>query len=113
MFFNIKEIRKNDISKDLLLDLIESLYNNVNNNKAQNIILNEYVQDLIQDQNILNQYSFTLSKIPVSLNDISIISEDGELLLTPKNIVEINNNKITIKSNKVKTGINFYVTYKH
>lgn len=113
MYFDINEIRKNDVTKEVLLDLIEALYNNINNNKAQNIILNEYVTNSIQDKSVLSQYSFTLSKIPTSINDISIISEDGELIITPKYIIEIDKTKVVIKNNKIKNGMNFYVTYKH
>lgn len=113
MYLDINEIRKNDVTKELLLDLIEVLYNNINNNKYQNIIINEYVNTLIQDPNVLNQYSFTLSKTPISMNDILITSEDGELVLTPKHIVEVDKTKVTIKNNKLKNSMNLFVTFKH
>ncbi|MGL5716652.1 hypothetical protein [Cetobacterium sp.] len=113
MYLDINEIRKNDVTKELLLDIIEAIYNNLNNNKYQNIIINEYVTDILQDTSILNQYSFTLSKVPISINDISIVSEDGELILTPKHIVEIDKTRVTIKNNKIKSGMNFFVTFKH
>lgn len=112
MTIDFESVKKQSLTKDLLLSLIEKIYLIVKNERTPNIILNEFVDNMSLD-NTNNIYQIILGSAPLSINDILIVSESGDIIITPNNIIEINKNIIKFTHPKIKNKLNFFVTYKY
>lgn len=112
MNINFENIRKGQITKDLILTLLEKLYLIIKSEKTVNIVINEFVENMSLDEST-NIYSISLINNPLTINDILIYSENGEIVITPKYIQSINKNEIKFSHPKIKNKINFFVTYKY
>lgn len=112
MTIDFENIKRNNITKELIISLIEKIYLMVKSEKEQNIVINEFVDDMSTDSKT-NHYTISLANNPISMNDIMIFSENGELVITPKNILSLDKNKVTFTNSKIKNKMNFYVTYKY
>ena len=94
MTIDFENIKRNNITKELIISLIEKIYLMVKSEKEQNIVINEFVDDMSTDSKT-NYYTISLANNPISVNDIMIFSEDGELVITPKNTLSLHKNKVT------------------
>lgn len=112
MFIDFNLIKKQSITKEFLLELIEKLYSKINSAVPQNIVINEFVDNVSIDV-ATGKFEIELENPPISKNDIFIVSENGEVIVTPIHIKEINKNKISFFHQKIKGKINFFVTYKY
>ncbi|MGL5963922.1 MAG: hypothetical protein ACRCZ2_05975 [Fusobacteriaceae bacterium] len=113
MVIDFNELKKQNIDTGALLHIIEIMYNEVKNVSTPNIIFNEFVDSLESDNKAHATFSFYLSKVPSSVNDIQIISEDGGITITPSSIVDVVGNKITFKNLQINNDTALYVTYKY
>lgn len=109
---NFENIRKQSITKELLLSLIEKLYHQLNLKKITHITINELVDNVKFDKDT-NCYVLTLMNAPVSYNDLIITSYDGKINVTPQFIKKIVLNRVFIQHNKIKELQNYFVTYKY
>lgn len=112
MTIDFENIKSGSVTKELILSVLEKLYLIIKSETPQNIIINEYVDNMIVTTNS-NIYTITLKNNPISVNDIFIVSENGETIITPFHIQSLEENKVYFISNKIKNKINFFVTYKY
>lgn len=112
MTIDFKMLENQDIDVYVLLELIKAMYVEMKATATNNLILNEYT-DNIQQTLYTDEYTLVVKESPTSVNDILIVSEDGTIVITPNSITGLDKNKITIKSNKVKKNMNFFITYKY
>ena len=109
---DFKEIRSQNLTKELLLGLIEKIYNALKTTVTKNIMLNEFVDNMAIEKETNTNY-ISLMHRPISINDILIISQDGEFIVTPANILAVKENQVYFAHNKIKGKMNFFVTYKY
>lgn len=112
MTIDFKTLENQDIDTSVLLEIIKAMYVEMKSKSTNNLILNEYT-DNIQQTLYTDEYNLVVKESPTSINDILIISEDGTIVITPNSITGLDKNKITIKSNKIKKNMNFFITYKY
>lgn len=113
MKINFEEIKKQDVGHELLVHILEVIYNEVKSTTTPNIIFNELVDNLEADKNEHSTYYFSLSREPLSLNDMLIVTDDGSIVITPNSITKIEGNKIFFKNLQVSSEMNLFVTYKY
>lgn len=112
MTIDFKTLENQDIDPYVLLELIKVMYTEMKSTSTNNLILNEYTDNINQTL-YTDEYTLEVKEAPTSVSDILIISEDGTIVITPNSITGLDKNKITIKSNKVKKNMNFFITYKY
>lgn len=110
MVINFDEFKKQNIDINGLVRVMELIYNENKKNNDNSIIFNEYVQVLHTSE---DEYEIKLEKSPLSESDITIVSEDGAVIITPIYITKLEQNIVTIKSSKISSATNFFVTYKY
>ncbi|MGL5716500.1 MAG: hypothetical protein ACRCXX_14285 [Cetobacterium sp.] len=113
MNINFEEIKKQEVSNETLIHIIEVLYNEVKSSTTPNIILNELVDNLEPDSSESSSFSFTLSEKPMSPNDISIVTTDGSIIITPSSITKIEGDKVHFKNLQINQEMELFVTYKY
>ncbi|MGL5768144.1 MAG: hypothetical protein ACRCX8_21125 [Sarcina sp.] len=113
MIIEFEKIKKQNVDLDTLLHLIEIMYAEVKSTTTPNIIFNEYIDTLEVDKTSHATYAFTLSKTPISLNDMLIVSEDGSVMITPSSIIKIEDKKVFFKNLQISSGTTLFVTYKY
>lgn len=113
MNINFEEIKKQDITNETLIHILEVLYNEIKSTVTPNIILNELVDNLESDKSEHSVFSFTLSEKPISPNDISIVTSDGSITITPASITKIEENRVYFKNLQINQEMELFVTYKY
>ncbi|MGL4449630.1 MAG: hypothetical protein ACRCTZ_00390 [Sarcina sp.] len=113
MNINFEEIKKQEVSNETLIHIIEVMYNEIKNSAAPNIILNELVDNLEADSSENSVFSFTLSEKPISPNDVSIVTTDGSITITPASITKIEGNRVYFKNLQINQEMELFVTYKY
>lgn len=109
MYINFEEIRKQNIDKDTLINIIEVIYQELKANKYPNIKINELCK---LEELSTYSYKLHLNNVPVSINDIFIVTDSG-IVIPPKNISDIEKNIITINNKNIKKTDDIFVTYKY
>lgn len=114
MFIDFEKLKIQGATNETIIHILEQLYNEVNNVINTNIILNEKVIGLELNSNNPFEFNFYLTKKPTATNDIFIVDESGEIIITPNSILSIaeTTNKITIKNSKINKDTVLFVTYK-
>ena len=113
MNINFEELKKQELNYEAILLILESLYNDFNKTISSTIKLNEYVDTIKKVDGKFDEFYFELANRPISISDILIVLEDGSTFITPSSILEIEENKIYIKSVNISTESSFFVTYKY
>ncbi|MGL5311711.1 MAG: hypothetical protein ACRCX2_19895 [Paraclostridium sp.] len=113
MKIDFEQIKKQNVDSDTLLHLLEVIYSEVKACTAPNIIFNEYVDTLEVVKTSHATYAFTLSKTPISQNDLLIVSEDGSVYVTPSSIIKIEGTKVYFKNLQINSDTPLFVTYKY
>lgn len=110
MKINFEQLKKQPVDTNILLSLLEMLYVELKQEKMTNIRFNEYCTAEIIDG---NTFEISLSEAPISINDILIVSMDGNHFITPSFIEEINGKKVRFTSRNITSHEVLYVTYKY
>lgn len=113
MVIDFEAIKKQNVDPDTLLHLLEIMYAEVKACTTPNIIFNEYVDALEVDKTSHATYSFVLSKSPVSVNDMLIVSEDGSVVITPSSVTKVEGTKVQFKNLQISSETPLFVTYKY
>lgn len=113
MKINFETLKSQNIDNETLLNILEILYNEVKSSTNPNIIFNEFVDNLEPDAKEHSTFSFSLSKSPISINDMLIVSDDGSIVITPSSITKIDKNKIYFKNLQITSNMNLFVSYKY
>lgn len=109
MYIDFEEIRKQKIDKDTLINIIEVIYQELKANKYPNVKINELCS---LEEIGTYSYNIHLKDVPVSINDILIVTQSG-VVIPPNHISDINKNIITINNKNVKKTDDIFVTYKY
>lgn len=113
MNINFEEIKKQEVTNETLIHIIEVMYNELKNTASPNLILNELVDNLEADNSEHSVFSFTLSEKPLSPNDISIVTTDGSITITPSSITKLEGNRVYFKNLQINQEMELFVTYKY
>lgn len=109
MYIDFEEIRKQNVDKDTLINILEVIYQELKSDKYPNIKINELCK---LEEIGTYSYKLYLKDIPVSINDILIVTESG-IVITPNHISDIEKNIITINNKNIKKTDDIFVTYKY
>lgn len=109
MYIDFEEIRKQNVDKNTLINILEVIYQELKADKYPNIKINELCS---LEEIGTYSYKLHLKEIPVSVNDIFIITESG-IVIPPNNISDIDKNIITINNKNIKKTDDIFVTYKY
>lgn len=110
MKINFEQLRKQKLDNEVIINLFESMYNEMNDNNYNKIRLNETA--IIESIGI-NEFEIKLKNEPVSINDIFIVSKNGQIIVTPNFITKIERNKIILSDARLKNKDEIFVTYKY
>lgn len=110
MKINFEQLRKQKLDNEVITNLFESMYNEMNDNNYNKIRLNETA--IIESIGI-NEFEIELKNEPISINDIFIVSKDGQIIVTPNFITKIERNKIILSDARLKNKDEIFVTYKY
>lgn len=110
MKINFEQLRKQKLDNDVIINLFESMYNEMNDNNYNKIRLNETA--IIESIGI-NEFEIELKNEPISINDIFIVSKNGQIIVTPNFITKIERNKIILLDSRLKNKDEIFVTYKY
>lgn len=110
MKINFEQLRKQKLDNEVIINLFESMYNEMNDNNYNKIRLNETA--IIESIGI-NEFEIKLKNEPISINDIFIISKNGQIIVTPNFITKIERNKIILSDARLKNKDEIFVTYKY
>ena len=110
MKINFEQLRKQKLDNEVIINLFESMYNEMNDNNYNKIRLNETT--IIESIGI-NEFEIKLKNEPISINDIFIVSKNGQIIVTPNFITKIERNKIILSDARLKNKDEIFVTYKY
>lgn len=110
MKIKFEELKKQKLDNEVIINLFESIYNEMNNNNYNRIKLNEI--SIIEAVGI-NEFEVELKNEPISINDIFIVSKNGQIIVTPNFIIKIEKNKVTLSDARLKNKDEIFVTYKY
>lgn len=110
MKINFEQLRKQKFDNEVIINLFESMYNEMNDNNYNKIRLNETA--IIESIGI-NEFEIKLKNEPISINDIFIVSKNGQIIVTPNFITKIERNKIILSDARLKNKDEIFVTYKY
>lgn len=109
MYIDFEEIRNQKIDNNALINIMEVIYQELKSNKYPNIKINELCK--LEEVGTYS-YKLHLKEVPVSINDIFIVTESG-IIIPPNNIADINKNVITVDNKNIKKTDDIFVTYKY
>ena len=100
----IKYIKQGE---DYIPLVVKGLPAKLEEHNGQNYLVNNFGTYTIEDGRVSTE--------PLCNNEgiLLFFNENGELVITPKNILSIDKNKVTFTNSKIKNKMNFYVTYKY
>ena len=110
MKIKFEELKKQKLDNEVIINLFENIYNEMNNNNYNRIKLNEI--SIIESVGI-NEFEIELKNEPISINDIFIVSKNGQIIVTPNFITKIEKNKVTLSDVRLKNKDEIFVTYKY
>ena len=110
MKIKFEELKKQKLDNEVIINLFENIYNEMNNNNYNRIKLNEI--SIIESIGI-NEFEIELKNEPISINDIFIVSKNGQIIVTPNFITKIEKNKVTLSDVRLKNKDEIFVTYKY
>ena len=110
MKIKFEELKKQKLDNEVIINLFENIYNEMNNNDYNRIKLNEI--SIIESVGI-NEFEIELKNEPISINDIFIVSKNGQIIVTPDFITKIEKNKVTLSDARLKNKDEIFVTYKY
>ncbi|PHI06520.1 hypothetical protein [Fusobacterium polymorphum] len=110
MKIKFEELKKQKLDNEVIINLFENIYNEMNNNNYNRIKLNEI--SIIESVGI-NEFEIELKNEPISINDIFIVSKNGQIVVTPNFITKIEKNKVTLLDARLKNKDEIFVTYKY
>ena len=110
MKINFEQLRQQKLDNEVIINLFENLYNEMNNNNYNKIKLNETA--IIESIGI-NEFEIELKNEPISINDIFIVSKNGQVVVTPNVIIKIEKNKVVVSDARLKNKDEIFVTYKY
>ena len=110
MKIKFEELKKQKLDNEVIINLFENIYNEMNNNNYNRIKLNEI--SIIESVGI-NEFEIELKNEPISINDIFIVSKNGQIIVTPNFITKIEKNKVTLSDARLKNKDEIFVTYKY
>ena len=110
MKIKFEELKKQKLDNEVIINLFENIYNEMNNNNYNRIKLNEI--SIIESVGI-NEFEIELKNEPISINDIFIVSKNGQIIVTPNFITKIEKNKVTLLDARLKNKDEIFVTYKY
>ena len=110
MKIKFEELKKQKLDNEVIINLFESMYNEMNDNNYNKIRLNEIA--IIESIGI-NEFEIELKNEPISINDIFIVSKNGQIIVTPNFITKIEKNKVTLSDARLKNKDEIFVTYKY
>ena len=110
MKINFEQLRKQKLDNEVIINLFKSMYNEMNDNNYNKIRLNETA--IIESIGI-NEFEIKLKNEPISINDIFIVSKNGQIIVTPNFITKIERNKIILSDARLKNKDEIFVTYKY
>lgn len=110
MKINFEQLKKQKLDNDVIINLFESMYNEINDNNYNKIRLNETA--IIESIGI-NEFEIELKSEPISINDIFIVSKNGQIIVTPNFITKIEKNKVILSDARLKNKDEIFVTYKY
>jgi putative chaperone protein DnaJ len=110
MKIKFEELKKQKLDNEVIINLFENIYDEMNNNNYNRIKLNEI--SIIESVGI-NEFEIELKNEPISINDIFIVSKNGQIIVTPNFITKIEKNKVTLSDARLKNKDEIFVTYKY
>lgn len=110
MKINFEQLRKQKLDNEVIINLFENIYNEMNNNNYNKIKLNE---NAIIESIGINEFEIELKSEPISINDIFIVSKNGQIIVTPNFITKIEKNKVILSDARLKNKDEIFVTYKY
>ena len=110
MKIKFEELKKQKLDNEVIINLFENIYDEMNNNNYNRIKLNEI--SIIESVGI-NEFEIELKNEPISINDIFIVSKNGQIIVTPDFITKIEKNKVTLSDVRLKNKDEIFVTYKY
>ena len=110
MKINFEQLKKQKLDNEVIINLFENLYNEMNNNNYNKIKLNEIA---IVESIGINEFEIELKSEPISINDVFIISKNGQIIVTPSSINKIEKNKIVLLDARLKNKDEIFVNYKY
>lgn len=109
MYIDFEEIRNQKIDNNTLINIMEVIYQELKSNKYPNIKINELCK--LEEVGTYS-YKLHLKEVPVSINDIFIVTESG-IIIPPNNIADIDKNIIMVDNKNIKKTDDVFVTYKY